>query len=615
MIGLLFVFSVLLSFSVGYIFPFSTSNGPTVNDTLQHAIRSQRDVSKPIPIDRVEFSGVSLSSFFESEGYSSDSLSNLYGLLKENIAGVMIDLYWNEFTSKWQLCPAPFPNNITYTSSNRVVDVLWNNRTYKCDPNLSTDDIMSILNNFIRDTNTDVEANFMHVMYNLKSIHYKKSNQTINLENAYKEKNSNFNVGMDTLNDTVSLLSSYIFTPLLLEQYQSSSSKNANSSSSIRYIDSLNETQAIQKFYNQSTILMPSLQTTLLTQYKRLMVHVISNDMAESSRSYQISFSDKETIFFNNVFPAMIGHTNNALADDFCYELTHAYNGTDVNIMEFNRVLLNSTLRLIIDNDKTPFTTDSLSKYVRCGYCPVFNSTQYSSQKVTEGNSLIISQEFTSNLFWSWAPGQPSGPDNCTNCTRPVTNYTSKYSEASNGGSDEEEHSNNIAYKCVALTENGWEVSNCYEKYLFACQNKLSRNEWKLDNYTKRNYFDLDDDDCPEGYFFSLPRLNIEMLSLMTTVKQENVSYPIWIDLNDITVENCFVSGGPYAQCPYQETVTTDKFVRMIAPSFVVAMVVLVLIFLEKVFRKTPIQTNRKRYWKKAIQEYYAKNDYEGVPS
>lgn len=614
MTSLLFAFSLFLSFSVGSIFPFSTSNGPAVNDTLQNAIRSQRDVSKPIPIDRVGFSGVSLSSFFESEGYSSDSLSNLNGLLKENVDGVMIDLYWNEFTSKWQLCPAPFPNNITYTTaSNRIVDVLWNNKTYKCDPNLSTDNIMSILNSFIRDTNTDVEANFMHVMYNLKSIHYEKSNQTISLENIYKEKNSNLNVvGMDTLNDTVSLLSSYIFTPTLLKQYQSTSNKYTNSSSSIRYIDSLNETQAIQDFYSQSTILMPSLQTVLLTQYKRLMVHVVSNNMAESSRSYQISSSDKDTIFFNSDLPALIFHTDNALADELCYELSDAYNGTDVNIAEFNKVLLNATLRLVVDDDKTPFTTKSLSKYVRCGYCPIFNSTEYSSQKVTEGNSLIISREFASNLFWSWAPGQPSGPDNCINCTRPTTNNTSKHSD-DNG--EEEEEGNNIAYKCVALTEEGWEVSNCYEKYLFACQNKLSRNEWKLNNSTKRNYFDIDDDDCPEGYFFSLPRLNIEMLSLMTTVKQENVNYPIWIDLNDITVANCFVSGGPYAQCPYQETVTTDKFVRMIAPSFVVAMVVLVLIFIEKVFRKTPIQTNRKRYWKKAIQEYYAKNDYEGVPS
>ena len=100
-------------------------------------------------------------------------------------------------------------------------------------------------------------------------------------------------------------------------------------------------------------------------------------------------------------------------------------------------------------------------------------------------------------IFWSWAPGQPSGPDNCINCTRPTTNNTSKHSD-DNG---EEEEGNNIAYKCVALTEEGWEVSNCYEKYLFACQNKLSRNEWKLNNSTKRNYFDIDDDDCPEGYF------------------------------------------------------------------------------------------------------------------
>lgn len=53
----------------------------------------------------------------------------------------------------------------------------------------------------------------------------------------------------------------------------------------------------------------------------------------------------------------------------------------------------------------------------------------------------------------------------------------------------------------------------------------------------------------------------------------------------------------------------------MIAPSFAVGVVVLVLILIENIFRTNPIQTNRKRYWKKAIQEYYNKNDFEGVPS
>ena len=51
------------------------------------------------------------------------------------------------------------------------------------------------------------------------------------------------------------------------------------------------------------------------------MVHVVTNDMAESSRSYQISSSDKDTIFFNSDLPALIFHTDNALADELCYRV------------------------------------------------------------------------------------------------------------------------------------------------------------------------------------------------------------------------------------------------------------------------------------------------------
>ena len=60
------------------------------------------------------------------------------------------------------------------------------------------------------------------------------------------------------------------------------------------------------------------------------------------------------------------------------------------------------------------------------------------------------------------------------------------------------------------------------------------------------------------------------MLALMSYIERENISYPVWIDMNDITVPDCFVTGGPYATCPYQMTVTRLKLAGLIAPSFIV---------------------------------------------
>lgn len=583
----------------------SDSNWPSLNFTLQLATRSQRDISQLLPISQMTSIGLSLDAIFRDNGYSVDSLSTLYNLLNVGNEAIMIDLYWNEFTFQWQLCPAPFPSNATYNMNN-VVDLLWENQAYQCQPSLSTGNIMDIINSYIRDTNINTEANLLRILLNLKSIHYEKSNRTIDLENIYKPSSTNsMLIGNTTLNDAVSSLqSSFIFTPVVLEEYQSSVNVDGKSSRS----DSINSTEAIGYFYNQSDILMPSLNTVLLSEYKRISVHVVSNELVNSSRVYQFTSDDTNLIFFNDVVPTVVESTDSDSTTQYCNELSTSYNANGVDVQKFNNISLTTKLRYIVDSDDTPFTVDTLSDFIRCGYSAIFNGSYEVYKNSSLEDILDIVDEFVPYRFWSWSPGQPSNLNNTDDDLD--TDYSSNINTT-----NQNSNGNNVAYKCVVLTQSGWKVANCYDRHVLACQNKTSRNDWVLDNTNKRSYFDIDKDDCPDGYIFSIPRLSTEMLSLQARVKRENVKYPIWIDLNDITVPNCFVSGGPYAECPYQRTITTNKFVRMIAPSFAVAMVVLVLILIEKIFRTNPIQTNRKRYWKKAIQEYYNKNDLEGVPS
>lgn len=83
-------------------------NQTALNETLDVAIRTQRDISKPVPLDQLAVTGTSLTTMFSNGDYSLNSTSKLRDLLDTGMQAIMLDLYWNEFTSVWQLCPAPF---------------------------------------------------------------------------------------------------------------------------------------------------------------------------------------------------------------------------------------------------------------------------------------------------------------------------------------------------------------------------------------------------------------------------------------------------------------------------------------------------------------------------
>lgn len=600
---LLFLLSVGLSVTL--------ENWP-LSEREQIAIRGQRDAAHGIPLDQITTFGVSLNQqVFEKDGYTLSALSQIGDLLDSNVQTLMVDLYWNEFIGKWQLCPAPFPKNVTFDISS-TVDVSWKSRTYSCQPSLTIRDLFNTIQEYLVSTNFNMNVNLIQLLFNLKSISYTyvKTNASVDLNPIYTSTDPNYlSLGNSSLSAPLQAFGSNLFTPTNLGTFRLN----------ILSTD-------VEGFYNQSCMLVPTLSEFLLSQYNRIFALVIDNEIVLSPRRYNISKDDNDTIFFGDG-----GHDTGRTQSGtlLSYDLQSIDNSTlaancetlrDVSIPEvpevYNTLALKSHFRFIIDNSDTSFDNATIAKYIECGYSPILNASGYRIYTTNNSESSDIGSiidNFIPLSLWSWASNQPQVPSSAQNT------LVDTIGNNINGSNEDLLHQgevDQVAYKCVVITENGWQLANCYAIYPLACKSNASPNEWIVKKDDKKQYFETYKDNiCPEGYSFSIPGLSIEMLALQNHIAANDISYPVWVDMNDITVTNCFVMGGPYANCPYQKTITRLRLARLVAPSFIMAVFILVLIFLEKFFRPKPVQKNRKRHWKRVINEYYKENEYEGVPS
>lgn len=550
---------------------FGVQNAQNVSDVVDTAVvasRTQRDISMTIPIGQTNNMGISLNSvLFEKVGYKSSSLEYIRLMLEGGLQTWMLDLYYNNATSKWQLCPAPFPQNSS-SDPYETRTVLWNNRDYECQPAFTLGQVMQEFRSYFSSTNTNIAVSLVLIIFNLHQFDFSESNnKTVTLKEL-KSYAAFSSFGNSTLNASLSPVSDLLYTPQDFNTYFKPS--------------------GLSSFYNESSFELPLSQQFLLTYYKRLVASVAENNVPKSV----LGFNDENSIFFDKNFTE-ISSTGDGSLLERCGSRT---------LSDLNYLSLKTNFRTVVDSDNIPFTPSTFRKYVLCGYSPILNSLRYSipNKPVTSDVVDILTYYFPRS-YWSWAPGQPQDRDDDANTT-------------SFGKRDYKNSEYQVARKCISLQETGFVVSNCYDEHKLACRKHNSPNEWKISSLAKA-YFSDDFDGCPEGYLFNVPQLSIEADALRQEIAESGEKYPIWVDLNDITVTNCFVTGGPYAQCPYQRTVSGRRLVQLIAPSFVVALVILILIFMEKIFRVNPVQTNRKRYWRRAINEYNKQHGYEGVPS
>lgn len=591
---------------------------PGLSGRAQQASRAQRDIAMGIPLDQLTPFGISANRLiFDVEGYSRDSLSTLNTALNVGIDAVMLDIYWNEYTNRWQLCPAPIPLGATSNSS-ETVDVSWKGNKYRCQPDFKDSDVYLTLRDFLRLLNINSQANVVRMILNLKLI----ANDTVVVRMNTSDSStvvtgpvptsispgmvvylpSYMEIGNTSLSGPLSALGSFLYKP-----------------SDMGMTSPLNTTVAYDDEY-------PSQQDFLYSMYKRTYVTALNHEFRNSSRSYNMTQDDHATVFVfgkNNV-------TISENADEVLQQCLRQQSGSYDPQWYINRVQ-KSKFRTLVDTDDEPFTPERAHRVLQCGFAPILNATKYSILNTTNLTSEYASgviNQYIPYAFWSWGAFEPN--NTFTNRTSDSLhlmpkNLDGNFDGNNNGddGLDESEDDEpdwqetaigQVAEKCVTIKPGGWALENCYNKYRLACKRTSNSFDWTLsDDITL--YFGTNQPRCPKNYFFSIPHLSTEQLALQNFLNSSGVDHPVWVDMNDVTILGCFVTGGPYAECPYRRAVTTSNLIRLIAPSAVVAVVILILIFFERFFLLTPIHTNRRRHWKRVINQHNKKNDYEGVPS
>lgn len=555
------------------------------NNNFADAYLIQRNLGGLVPIDQITTFGVSVNQLlFNDLGYLYSVLPILKNLLQLQVGVVSLDVYWNEYSGKWQLCPAPFPANLMWDDS-RMANVSWNGRNYRCLVDMSLVDVFNEVASYLHHTNTELNANMVQMVLNPKTI------------TSGSNEMSDFLVynapiaaaGSNSLSDCLGDCIGYLYAPSILLSHGNTEAPT-------------NYTEAFGSKY-------PTRDAFLFKLLSRVMVYILDEAKESGPNSYRFTSRDEQYFFIANngsFNPWVVRQDDTELLSTF----QNIYNST-YNSSYFQHMAQSTDFRLAFDSDAVPFSIDSIKFWAQTGFTPILNASFYDGFHMAANNSqiLTIMNNTIPSELWSWSPGQPQ------NAGPIMTNYSR--SELSENDSPQwavysESH---VAFRCVSMSSQGWAQDNCYAQYRYACRNKTNPFMWTLSERIQTYFTSVELDPCPEGFEFGVPELALEQFSLLSLLESTDIHYPIWIDLNDIYLPNCFATGGPNAECLQKKVLTTTSLVGRIAPSLVVSLVLILLIFLEHVFNRTPIQTNRVRHWKKAVAQYYKENDFEGVPS
>lgn len=239
------------------------------------------------------------------------------------------------------------------------------------------------------------------------------------------------------------------------------------------------------------------------------------------------------------------------------------------------------------------FTPTEIQQYIGMGYSPVI-ANYYNT-----GNLTQISELLDHSIIWSWGPNEP------------IAAFTA---------GEPKNSSSLVAYNCALLkyystnSSSVWIVGNCYDRKQGLCRYADQAFDWEVTG-ADDTYFAFDQHSechCSDKYHFALPTTPLELTSLLMHLENSGTGdKEIWIDLNSIAVNDCWVTGGPYATCPYEKVVSRRNFVAMLTPVTVCCFVILLIVIYLNLLR-VPIHSNRKK-WRKVVNEL-SKTELDGVP-
>lgn len=235
----------------------------------------------------------------------------------------------------------------------------------------------------------------------------------------------------------------------------------------------------------------------------------------------------------------------------------------------------------ILEVESSTWNNHTLRYSTSCGYSPVYMS-EFSDYK-----SLVPG---ASNVFWSWAPRQPSTEESSS------ADSTTSTSPAAN--------------QCALLESDGWVVGNCYDEHHILCRSNDTRSVvFKISN-SSTTYFETADS-CPDGYVFTVPTTPYEQRLAFHTKAKANIS-SIWIDWNCLAASGCWVTGGVSASCPYHRYSINRNGVALLSVATGVTAFMFVMTLL---LMWLPVPFRHKQAKWKRVYNKYAEREYDGVPA
>lgn len=528
---------------------------PTITASLELskkqiiARRSQRDLSANISISQLSLSGVDLStSLFDEFGYTLDSVAQVYDILNVGIQTLLVDLYWNEQLEKFQLCPDQFQMDSSSSSGNSSNSSNSNITSVYTSGNDSA--VVCLRSLSFNDLTSFVQSYIKDSDTNLSA------DLIVLILNLHHLNNTSFAYPEElrgTWNDTLTSVMTnyfdhYMYTPIDLQ--------------TDRAID-VNKTNLVDGY--------PRLSKFLFTN-KRRMIPIINQYEIPSYSNYNASMDSN--LFFN------MTQLNTSFSS--------FDNTTTLDSIDQIKNKASQNWRFSIDSPSNQFTSDSIHDQIINGYSPLLNHT------VTHLSNL--SSDLFGNSLWLWPENEPLF----------INEAFARYSNDSQYIQE--------AYSCAAMfVQNGsFHVSNCYQEKKVLMMDKQNTYNWTVSD-EKVNYFhggNFDDN----KWSFNVPKDALQRASvvLMLNSVDSDTDVDVWVDLNSINVDNCWVTGGPYASCPYQTVSSNRNFVEMMGAASVCCLIIIILIILLRL-RPVSIRDNRK-HWKKLLNQYSTTN-YDGVPA
>lgn len=627
---------------------------PGMSHMMIAATRAERDVSYNVSIDQLTYKGAELTPLvFVKYGYTQEGISNAMNLLKSGFTSLGLDVYWNNKEQSWQLCPVVFPASSEPGTPVRLQRRLTTD-IVTCDQNATVSYFMAALSNHVNLTDNNLDVDLISLKLNLRTVEtpvqsnstslkkrqFRESSSVTQLSSgvlsslaeATRSRSQEFSSSSATFSSTISSNASRMANTTTESRTTSTESTTTSSATPSTYTtgpemlgnlvgssylgprlytpkdlnrDRDAEPPRTYDYQGLSNKGFPLAHYILLEMKARVMVSVSDNDQPEG---YGWGSVDQDVIFTKQ---ALLGSSDpEKTNENIAYENLQECINLDPTFLQSINLTGAASWRTYSSSQRDPISNVSFQEFINCGLSPSINNT------LPPGETL---QGLMTESLWSWAQDQPSKCHN-ESVTRTQDRNTGL-----------------VAWNCAVLMPDGWHVANCYDSHYPLCrQGELAYN-WAVGTQ-KVNYFDTAQEKniCPPGYTFSLPRTALQNIAAKITVRgvsgktkvykggdatdpdsydtidYGSTAFPVWIDLNSISQEDCWVSGGPTSRCPYRTVQSHSVSVALLTvASAVCAGVAAAIILLQ--MDTQPIKKNSGR-WRRLMSNF-KKSEYESVPA